>query len=87
MRFGWPWGKAEPTPTSRAEFPDRLQNEIQQLAAIRDDALRVQPGSVLHSWLNGAIFALGWARDPYRSVPPSVPAAGMRGGIKQEVIP
>jgi len=79
----WPWqtrlvrGKAivERLPL------DRVVNELNQLRAIRDDR-RVTPGSPLHSWLNGAIFALEWARDPYGSLPASDAARQRQLGIE-----
>ncbi len=83
----WPWrrrlGAELPPPQLR---PERIRNEINQLVAIRDDALRVAPGSAFHSWLNGAIFALEWAASPYSAVPPSVPANRLRSGISTPVI-
>lgn len=80
MTRPWPWSR-QPAPAP-APIPDRIRNEIQQLVSIRDDALRVTPGSPLHQWLNGAIFALLWALTPYQAQPPSAPAARMRSGIE-----
>ena len=72
-------------PRPSVPLPDRdgrIRNEIQQLISIRDDAFRVSPGSPLHHWLNGAIFALEWGADPYHTEPPSGPAARRRSGIE-----
>ena len=64
--------------------PTRIENEIAQLQSIRDDAQRVTPGSALHQWINGAIFALVWISGERGSQSPSWAAAWMRSGQKLE---
>ncbi len=60
---------------------ERVVNELNELRSIRDDR-RVGPGTPIHSWLNGAIFALEWARDPYQSLPASTAARRRQLGIE-----
>lgn len=81
-RFVVPWTRRREVVTSSPDPQARIRNEIQQLISIRDDGLRIAPGSILHQWINGAIFALGWSLDPYGSEPPSAPAARRRSGIE-----
>lgn len=90
---GWWRGIAEKmrqrkprTAVARPVIPHaQAENELAQLRSIRDDAQRVAPGSQLHAWCNGAIFALEWARDPEQHVRPSVPAGQVRVGMKVEL--
>jgi hypothetical protein len=78
----WPWQPREVVTSPSRE--DRIRNEIQCLIAIRDDGLRVQPGSQLHTWINGSIFALEWSVDPHTTAakPPSAVAALIRSGLE-----
>jgi hypothetical protein len=77
----WPWQRREVV-TSAPSLTVRIRNEIAQLESIRDDAQRVHPGSPLHQWINGAIFALAWAADHNTAALPSATAALRRSGIE-----
>lgn len=79
----WPtWLRRRQSPPRSVPFDPvpRFVNELNELRSVRDDR-RVTPGSPLHSWLNGAIFALEWARDPYQSIPASTAARQRQLGI------
>lgn len=68
----WPWRWRLPV------SPARLRNELAAVTALRDDALRVERGGELWTWMSGAIFALSWVLGERGAVATSVMAAQLK---------